>query len=325
MILLLAGVAGALTGSTVLVRMLSGPMVRRGWPAAAVPVLAAGALLNAACLLMLTGLLALALMVRVQWVADIGEWSPAALARTVPVPWVVELLAAMLAAAMGARMLWRTGTLARQLHRSNRLCRRLRSGGGSPVVFVQDTPADAFAVAGRRGCVVISRTLFDELDPDERRVLVAHELSHLRRRHHLYVHAADLAAAANPLLGPVAAAVRTGVERWADEDAARDCGARVIAGRALARTALVQTRLRRASGTPTVGRAGSELCATASGVPERAQALLDEPAPPRWRLIGVLAAVLIVTGALTAASLAQLHGGFENAETDCPGLTAPVW
>jgi hypothetical protein len=70
--------------------------------------------------------------------------------------------------------------------------------------------------------------------------------------------------------------------------------------------------------------AASVLCATASGVPERAQALLDEPRPRRWRTLGVLAAVLIVTGVLTAASLTQIHGGFENAETDCPGLIQPV-
>ena len=88
-----------------------------------------GALLNAACLLMLTGLLALALAVRVPWVADLGSWSATALARTVPVPWAVELLAAVIAAALGMRMLWRAGTLARQLHRSDRLCGRLRSGG----------------------------------------------------------------------------------------------------------------------------------------------------------------------------------------------------
>lgn len=316
-------VTGCLAGSTLLLRGMAGPLVRRAWPAAAVPVLAIGALVNAACLMLLAGLLALALAVWVPLVADVGRWSATALAQTVPVPWVVELLAAVIAVGFGVRTLWRVGSLARQLHRSDRLARRLRAGGAR-VVFIEDTPADAFAVAARRGCVVISRALFDELDPGERRVLVAHELSHLRRRHHLYVHAADLAAAANPLLGPVAGAVRMGVERWADEDAARGCGARIAAGRALARTALVQARLRRAAGAPAFGHAASVLCATAGGVPERARALLDEPRPRRWRLLGIVVAVLLVTGVLTAASLVQIHGGFENAETDCPGLTQPL-
>jgi len=181
-------------------------------------------------------------------------------------------------------------------------------------VFVDDPTADAFTVAGVRGCVVISRALFAELGSEERQMLVAHELSHLRRRHHLYVHAVDLAVGANPALTSLADAVRLGVERWADEDAAAACGARAWAGRALARTALVQVAMRRAAGSAAPTHPSSVLCATAGGVAARAQALMNTPAPRRSRPLYMLVAVLVITAVLTLGSTIQIHNGFEHAE-----------
>ena len=49
----------------------------------------------------------------------------------------------------------------------------------------------------------------------ERGVLLAHERSHARGSHYLFTSAARLAAAANPLLRPVAAQTGYTVERWA--------------------------------------------------------------------------------------------------------------
>ncbi|MEP6562534.1 MAG: hypothetical protein ABJD68_15845 [Nakamurella sp.] len=54
----------------------------------------------------------------------------------------------------------------------------------------------------------MSRGQLQALRPEEQRMLTGHELSHLRRRHHLYVHTVDLAVAANPLLHRAADAVR---------------------------------------------------------------------------------------------------------------------
>ena len=64
---------------------------------------------------------------------------------------------------------------------------------------------------------------------DERRAVLAHERSHLRHRHHLHQTAAVLAAAANPLLYRLPAAVALSTERWADEDAAAACDRRSVA------------------------------------------------------------------------------------------------
>src|SRR5258708_24833862 len=72
------------------------------------------------------------------------------------------------------------------------------------------------------------------------------------------------AAAANPLLRPVAAAVTYTVERWADERAARACGDRRLAARAIGKAALAsaeggtaEARNRRPAGVAAVGIAGA--------------------------------------------------------------------
>lgn len=309
----LALAVGCLLTSTLALRWLARPLVNRSWPAVAVAVLTAGALLNAGSLLLVTGMLALAVAGRWPVVATLGDWSPDALTLTIPEPVFVGLAAAAAAVLLGVRAAWRAGGLIVLLGRSDRLSRRLRSGG-APIVFVDDPTADAFTVAGVRGCVVISRSLFAALGPEERQTLVAHELSHLRRRHHLYVHAVDLAVAANPALTPLGAVVRLGVERWADEDAAAACGARATAGRALARTALVQAALRRAVDSPALTHPSSVLCATAGGVAVRAQALMNVPTPRRSRPLYFLVALLLVTGVLSLCSIVRIHDGFESAE-----------
>jgi hypothetical protein len=309
----LALAVGCLVTSTLALRWLARPLVNRSWPAVAVVVLTVGAVLNAGSLLVVAGLLTLAVAGRWPVVAALGDWSSDALTLTIPEPVVVGLGAATAAAVLGVRLLWRAGGLIVLLRRSDRLSRRLRAGG-APIVFVDDPTADAFTVAGVRGCVVISRSLFAALGSQERQILIAHELSHLRRRHHLYLHAADLAVAANPALAPLAAAVRLGVERWADEDAAAACGARATAGRALARTALAQAALRRAVDAPPITHPASVLCATAAGVAVRAQALVNTVTPRRSRPLYVLMALLLVTGVLSVCSIVRIHDGFEDAE-----------
>lgn len=309
----LALAVGCLVTSTLALRWSARPLMNRSWPAVAVAVLTAGAVINAGSLLLVAGLLTVAVAGRWPAVAALGDWSSDALTLTIPEPVVVGWAAAAAAVVLGVRVLWRAGGLLVLLRRSDRLSRRLRSAG-APIVFVDDPAADAFTVAGVRGCVVISRSLFAALGSQERQILVAHELSHLRRRHHLYVHAVDLAVAANPVLRPLAAAVRLGVERWADEDAAAGCGARAAAGRALARTALIQAALRRAVDTPPSSHPSSVLCATAGGVAVRAQALMDAVAPRRSRPLYVLMALLLVTGVLSLCSIIRIHDGFENAE-----------
>ena len=208
-------------------------------PAVLVRLLAVGSLVGAATVGLVLVLTGLAVVGRIPAVAAIDGWSVTTLAETVPVPPVVGAPAAVLGAVLLARAVWRTSCIAAQLVRSHRLSRQLRGDGG-PVVVVDDDTADAYAVSGLPGCVVLSRRLLRALSPLERRLVTAHELSHLRHRHHLYVHAVDVAVAANPLLRPVAKTVRLGVERWADEDAARVAEDRRSAATAVASAALAR-------------------------------------------------------------------------------------
>jgi beta-lactamase regulating signal transducer with metallopeptidase domain len=252
-------------------------------------------------------------------VAADGHWSAAVIRAELPIPVWLGVVSALTVSALLLRAVVRTVTITRAMIRAEHLCRELRTGAG-PIVIVDDDSADAYTVAGLRGCVVIGRRLLRQLSNEERRVLTRHELSHLNNRHHLFVHVADIAVAANPLLGPVSAAVRLGVERWADEDAAAALGDRRRAGRALARVALLRSSLTTAApaGSWPSGRRWSDrlvpaLRVAGSQVVSRVQALL-QPAPQggTGRLVGVvvLALAVLATG---FASLDHIHEAIEIA------------
>lgn len=286
------------------------PRANRVRPSVVVSLLAVGSLISAVSVGVVLGLLALAVLGRLRWVAGLGGWSVDTLEVAVPVPPVVGVAAGGIAVVLITRTLWRAGRILLLLGRSEQLCRRLRAGGG-PIVIVDDDAADAFTLAGLKGCVVISRGLLDALGPAERRMLTGHELSHLRRRHNLYVHAVDLAVAANPLLFRAAAAVRLGVERWADEDAAQCTGDRAAAA-ALARTALIRSALRRTTVRNT-GPVVPVLGAVTSHVTDRARALLA-PAPRGTVMTVWMIALLVTTFVATLACAVHVHDGFEHAE-----------
>ena len=143
---------------------------------------------------------------------------------------------------------------------------------------------------GVPGRVVVSTAMLRALLPDERAVLLAHESAHLRFGHHAYVALADLAAAANPSLRPVAQAVRDGVERWADEVAASELGDRRLAARALARAGLA--RARTAGGRSVVFPLA--LSGVDGAVSARVGSLLAEPVRPRRTASAALVLIAIV-------------------------------
>ena len=204
-----------------------------------------------------------------------------------PVPGPVALIAALLLA-------WGAVRLILDLRRRWDTHRRLRSAGspdGGLVVADWAAPL-AVAVPGRPGHLLVTTGILRLLDADERRVVFAHEQSHLRRHHHRLVAVTAAAAAVSPVLAPVRDAVAYLVERWADEDAAAAVGDRELTARAVARTALA-TRERGAAGA--LGMHGGP-------VVHRVMAL-GEPRPaPRWqRLLGPLA---LGAGGVGAAGVA---------------------
>lgn len=290
-------VACAVVGST------AARAVRLMHPARAVVVisvaafstsLAAGIALSAIAVAALAGLTA---------VAGRGEWSAIALRAALPVPYWFGGLAAAIVLILLLRAVARTVGIAVELIRAERLCRDLRNGG--PIVIVDDASADAYTIAGVRGCIVISQRLFDALDDAQRRVLTAHELSHLHRRHHLYIHLVDLAATANPLVRPATRAIRFAVERWADEDAAAALGDRRRTGRALAEIALLRSRLTTASTTSPrrVAAAVPQLGVATHHVVNRVQALFG---PPRHSNRGATALAVLAAALILLLGIASL-------------------
>jgi Zn-dependent protease with chaperone function len=173
-------------------------------------------------------------------VAAEGRWSARALAAGLPVPPAVGSLAAVAVAGLLLAALRRTLLAGRDLVRAARACRELGPDVEGLVVIDDDEP-EAYALPGSGGRVVVSTAMLRALPAAERRALLAHEAAHLADRHHLWVQAASVAAAANPLLRPAATAVATAVERWADEVAAAEVGDRALVARALARAGLART------------------------------------------------------------------------------------
>ncbi len=302
-------------------------------PSYSVPVLTLASLVAAAAAGVALSAIAVAAWSALTSVAG-TKYDAAVVHAEVPVPGWLGLIAGTLVLLLLYRTAVRLVRTVGSLRRADRLSRRLRAGvsDGSAVVMIDDDSADAYTVAGVRGCVVISRQLFTALPTPDRSVIVAHEFSHLRRRHHLYVHAADLAAAANPLLRAVPAAVRLGVERWADEDAAVGVGDRRLVGRALARVALLRHALRAVSPSVEVQQAGVRhaaaagdradavggrhvlrLGATTMAVAVRVEALLRPPAARRPARLALM--LLIALGALIVgvSSLDQVRDVVEAA------------
>lgn len=170
-------------------------------------------------------------------VASLGTWSARVVAAREPVPLALGAASALACAALMGAALHRVMSAGRDLAAAEATCRRLGRGTDGLIVLADDTP-DAYALPGLSGRVVVSTGMLRALPADERRVLLAHEAAHLRHRHHLYVQVAELSAVADPLLRPLARAVRSAVERWADEAAAQAVGERTVVARAVARASL---------------------------------------------------------------------------------------
>ena len=257
-------------------------LARRGSPALAARALAGTALVAALCTTWSLGLLALTLFDDLPPLRTLDNHPTLELPEPVPGP--IALVAALLLIGAAIR-------LVADLHRRLGTVRQLRAVGTAHAgVVIADLDAPmAVAIPGRPGHLLITTAILRLLDPDEQRVMFAHERAHLRHRHHALVVAAAAAAAVNPLLIPCRDAVNYLVERWADEEAAAQVGDRDLTARAVARAALATVRPE-----PLLGIDG--------GVAVRRVRALADPAPEprRRRLLGIL--ILITAFAATAAS-----------------------
>jgi len=274
-------------------------VARRLPPATAVWLLTLAALLTALSSGAVLAVAAFLVLARLPAVAVVGHWSPATLAALDPVPVAAGVGACVAMLVLLASAGRRVASAGRGLALATRTCRRLGPDAGGLVV-VDDPAPDAYAVPGLGGRVVVSTAMLRALPPAERRALLAHEAAHLRHHHHLHVQLAELAAAANPLLRPLAAAVHAGVERWADEAAAAEVQDRALVARALARAGLARAHAVRAARVPAPHPA---LGAVDSAVAERTRALLaPRPAGRRGLAAAVVALMLVPVVAATVTA-----------------------
>ena len=288
---------------------LTGPRLGRALPpAVAVRLLTTAALISALATGFALAVAAFAVLARVPFVGALGHWSIAALDSGPRVPAVAGVLAGAAVTALIVAAAVRAVRGGRELVTAALICRDLDDAGGGLVVLVDEHP-DAYALPGIRGRIVVSTAMLHALSSDERRVLLAHEAAHLVRGHHLYLQVAELSAAANPLLRPVARAIAAAVEREADEIAAAEVGDRRLAARALARAGLART-----SGPAHRRALVGALGGADRNVVARAHALLAPPPPHRRFLAASLTAMILVTSAVSLTTAKQTERRFEAAQ-----------
>ena len=291
------------------------PLAGRLPPVAATWLLAGSAVALAAASSAVLGLLALTAVVRIPLVGAAGEMSMQVLSRGDPASVPVAVAAGVLlaAAAAGAcRALWRRIAA---LLAAGRQARRLPGAG--QVVVIDDEAADAYTLPGWPCRIVVTAGMMRALSRPERQVLLAHERAHASAFHYLFTTAARLAAAANPVLRPVADAVGYTVERWADERAAAAAGDRRLAARAIARAALAAAAAPPRPASHAAGALGAVTSVPrmrgAGPVPRRVAALLGPPPQPRLLLCAAAVLLVAVAGASALEAARELHGLLEYA------------
>jgi hypothetical protein len=283
------------------------PMVRwlcaRLHPALASWLAVVSGLVLCLCAFVVLGLLTFVSLSTLSLFARFGHWSPTALRELDLVHPPIDLAAGALLVVFATTAFVAAVRRLRALAGAYRAARRYQDGGEMTVI-VDDRPL-AHALPGRPGRIVVSTSMLAALAPAERRALLAHERAHLDRRHHLFVAAIDVLAAANPLLRPLAGTIRFTTERWADEIAAGRVGDRTLVARAVGRAAL-------AGRMPSGGTVA--MAATAGPVPRRVTALLT--APPVVRLWSVLLSpvglcTLVVLGLVVGSAMFSADAAYD--------------
>jgi hypothetical protein len=267
-------------------------LARQMRPSTAVRLLTALALSVSLC----TGLVlsAAAVLLCAQWgpFPRMGGWSATTLRRGMEFPIDAGLAVLIVVVSLLAAAICRAVRAVRALVVADRSMNRFTPMSGDLVIVDDDVPI-AYSSGGWRGRIVVSTSMLTVLSAPERRVVLAHEESHLRHRHWLYVKLAEVAAAANPLLRPVVPSIKRGIERWADEDAAVSVDDRPLVARALARAALAT------AGRPMQPAVG--LAIADDRVAERVTLLLA-PAPRAKILpIAIVASAALVSWTTAAA------------------------
>jgi Zn-dependent protease with chaperone function len=289
------------------------PLAARLEPREATWLLTVAAVALAGCSTVALALLAASAAARVSALASLGHYSRSVVHRADPTPAVTGAVAALVLTVAAVAVAVALRHRARALAESYRRAARLDDDG--TVVVVRGTTVEAYALPGWPGRIVVSGRLLQALDEPGRAALLAHERAHLAGRHHLFTTVAHLAAAANPVLAPLARTVDYTVERWADERAARVTADRRLVAVTVGRVAMLATPARWPAATLGMVRAHSRRVsvAWAGPVPRRVAALLGPPPRSRALLMAVAVLIVVLTGACALQAARDLHALLELA------------
>jgi hypothetical protein len=257
-------------------------------PDLAVWLLSVGSIVVAASAVVAPALVVLTVVGQWPLVAGLGQWSARPLASSVSADGALAIGAIVIVALQSCRLAQTVWTHGRELVSAWLACR----GAATGLVVIADGRAVAFAVPGWPGRVVVSRGLLRQLEPGERQAVLAHEQGHLRARHDLHLFAGAVAAAADPLLYRVPAALRLATERSADESSAAVTGDRRLVATAIGSAATLCS---------TQTHVAVAMQAGGSDVPLRVRSLLASP--PRGRPLLEAAIVCLALAALTVAAI----------------------
>ena len=292
------------------------PLAARLEPRQATWLLSSAAVALAGCSVAALALLAAYAAARAPVLAALGDYSQPVLRRGDPIPAAAGAVAALAlaGAAMAVAVMFRNR--ARALAESYRRAAGLHADDG--IVVVPGPAIEAYALPGTPGRIVVSGRLLDHLDDGSRAALIAHEQAHLSGRHHLFAAAARLAAAANPLLLPVARSVEYTVERWADEHAAAVTGNRRLVAETIGQVALLAGPRRGHPAGIVLGIVGARTrrvsVAWAGPVPRRVAALLMAPPRRRTILLAACTAIVLLAGVAALEAARDLHALLELAQ-----------
>jgi hypothetical protein len=280
----------AALGSIVAFGLLAPLVARRSAPAPATWLLSLGGAIVAAYGLVVLAAMSAPIAGVDDLLVDREHWSGRILAKDSPTGVVVAAITLTLLVGLLVRMIVRAVRLCRAVRQAREVCR----GYSTELVVLPLGTAEAYAVPGRPGRVVVSQALLRMLEAGETAAVLAHERAHLRCHHHLHTVTASVAAAANPCLGAVPAAIGLAVERWADEEAARTCG-RAATATALSKVAELTTRTSR----PVVA-----LAAASTALATRLSTLRRDR-PPRGKAWLVALVVVLMVGAVSSVLTAD--------------------
>lgn len=302
----------------------AGWLAHRLDPRVATWVLTVGAVVLALASGAALAVLAATTVGQVPFVAWVGHWSAGVLRRGDPPSPYLALAAGL---AVTAALVAAVRVLRRRVAAILHAAHTARCLPGSEQLVVLDDPdPDAYALPGWPGRIVVSTGMLDALDDPERRVLMAHERTHLVCGHHVFLAVAQLAAAANPLLRPVASAVGYTTERWADEHAARAVGDRRLVARTVGKAALLAPHRHQPATALAITGSDRRLSLPwghglrgTGPVPRRVAALLAPPVRSRPVLLGVVLVALAVVSGATVEAAHDVEGLFELARAATTG------